>query len=280
MVPTVPAPSRRRLASLALVAVLGAAIVAPGAAVATTITVDDAALSAAESAMVSALNADRTALGLVPVRVDPRLMAVARARSVDMVEKDYFSHTQPDGRNVFAILTEQAITWYTAGEIIAWNNYPMDSTVSAANRQWMASPGHKAIITSANYNYVGVGLALEPDTGKKVWTAVYLKGPDRTAAKVSAYTPRISAGSTAATRSVKVAWTGYDPRLQVLTSGLRSYALQRRVDGGTWTTIASSTTVRATTQTLVVGHRYEFRISARDWAGNRSPWVTKAVDLR
>ena len=280
MVPTVPAPSRRRLASLALVAVLGAAIVAPGAAVATSITVDEATLSAAESAMVAALNADRTALGLIPVRVDARLMAIARARSVDMVEKDYFSHTQPDGRNVFAILTEQAITWYTAGEIIAWNNYPMDSTVSAANRQWMGSPGHKAIIISTNYNYVGVGLAIAPDTGKKVWTAVYLKGPDRTGAKVAVYTPRVGAGATAATRSVKLAWSGYDPRLQVLTSGLRSYALQRRVDDGAWTTILSSTTLRVTYQTLAVGHRYEFRIAARDWARNPGTWVTKVVDLR
>ena len=280
MVPSVPAPSRRRLASLALVAVLGAAIVAPGAAVATSITIDEATLSATEMAMVATLNADRTALGLVPVRVDPRLMAIARARSVDMVEKGYFSHTQPDGRNVFAILTEQGITWYTAGEIIAWNNYPMDTTVSAANRQWMGSAGHKAIIISTNYNYVGVGLAIDPDTGKKVWTAVYLKGPDRTAARVTAYTPRISAGSTAATRSVKLAWSGYDPRLQVLTSGLRSYAIQRRVDGGSWTTILSSTTLRVTYQTLAVGHRYEFRITARDWARNPGAWVTKVVDLR
>ena len=58
-------------------------------------------------------------------------MAIARARSTDMVEKDYFSHTQPDGRNVFSILSAQGITWYNAGEIIAYNNYPLDSTISA-----------------------------------------------------------------------------------------------------------------------------------------------------
>jgi uncharacterized protein YkwD len=80
--------------------------------------------SPAELAMVDALNADRTAVGLVPLRIDSRLMSIARARSVDMATKDYFSHTQPDGRNAFDLLTAAKVTWYYAGEIIAWNNYP------------------------------------------------------------------------------------------------------------------------------------------------------------
>jgi len=280
MVPAFLALGRRRLASLALVAVLGAAIVAPGAAVATTTTLDDAGLSAAETSMVAALNADRTVRGLVAVRVDARLMAIARARSDDMVAQSYFGHVQPDGRNVFDILTAQHVTWYNAGEIIAWNNYPMDSTVSAANRQWLGSPGHYAIITSADFNYIGVGLAIDQATGKKVWTAVYIKGPDRTSARATVYTPRLASGPTTGTRYATIAWTGYDPRLQVLTSGLRSYAIQRRVDGGLWATVLWSTTTRSMTFNVALGHRYEFRILARDRAGNPGVWVAKVVDLR
>ena len=251
----------------------------PGAATASS-AVDEATLSSLESAMVSALNTDRTDRGLVPVRIDSRLMAIARARSNDMVAKNYFSHTQPDGRNVFDILTAQRITWYNAGEIIAWNTYPLDSTVSAANRQWMESPGHKAIVVSTDYNYVGVGLAVDPDTGKKVWTAVYLKGPDRTAAKATAYTPLLGSWTSPTTRTVKIAWTGYDPRLQVLTSGLRSFTVQVRTDGGTWRTVYSSTTLKSWSFRGWKGHYYEVRISARDRAGNRGTWVSKVVDLR
>ena len=271
---------RRRLASLTLAAVLGVAITGPAGTIAASPAADEATLSAAESAMVAALNQDRSALGLVPVRVDTRLMAIARARSDDMVAKHYFSHTQPDGRNVFDILTAQHITWFNAGEIIAWNNYPMDSTVSAANRQWMGSPGHKAIIISTDYNYVGVGLAIDSSTGKKIWTAVYLKGPDRTAAHATLYTPTVSAGSTSTSKSVRLAWTGYDPRLQVLTSGLRGYAVQRRIDGGDWTNVISVTTLRTRTFSVTVGHLYEFRILARDRAGNHGVWATRVVDLR
>jgi uncharacterized protein YkwD len=281
MTPTLRAPRLRRFALLPLVGLLGLAIVGPAPVAATTApAIDPAVLTAAEKSMVAALNADRRALGLVAVQVDTRLMAIARARSNDMVAKGYFSHTQPDGRNVFDILASSGITWYGAGEIIAWNNYPMELTVSAANRQWMNSPGHKAIVISKDYNYVGVGLSVEPETGKKFWTAVYMKGPDRTGARAAATGAALRAGPTASTRYAKVTWSGYDPRLQVLTAGLANYVVQRRVDGGVWSTKWSSTTLTYTTFQLALGHRYEFRIAARDKRGNQGAWSTRVVDLR
>jgi uncharacterized protein YkwD len=284
MVQPNPAPRLRRLASVVLASMAILAIAAPGGASAATATAttatDDPSVSALELDMVAALNQNRTDLGLVPVRIDSRLMAIARARSNDMVAKDYFSHTQPDGRNVFDILSTQHISWYNAGEIIAWNNYPIDSTVSAADRQWMGSPGHKAIIISGDFNYVGVGLALDPATGKKLWTAVYIKGPDRTAAQATAYTPQLGSWTSSRTRTAKVAWTGYDPRLQVLTAGLRSFTIQIRTDGGAWRTISSSTTSKAFSFRAWKGHWYQLRIAARDRAGNQGAWVTKTIDLR
>jgi uncharacterized protein YkwD len=270
--------TRRRLASLSLLAILGASLVGP-AVVAATTTVDPATITAQETKMVSLLNADRTALGLVPVRVDSRLMAIARARSADMVAKHYFSHTQPDGRNIFDILTGAKITWYSAGEIIASNNYPMDLTANTANRQWMNSAGHKAIIISTNLNYVGVGLAIDPSTEKKVWTAVYIKGPDRTGARVALAAPTISSGPTSTTRNVNLAWSGADVRLQVLTAGLRSYILERKVDAGSWTKI-TGTTGRSLTVVASKGHVYQYRIAAYDKVWNRGSWSTRTVDLR
>jgi uncharacterized protein YkwD len=270
---------RRRLASVLLAALTLAALV-PAAGVRAGDPVDEATLTAQEAAMVVALNKDRTDRGLVAVRVDPRLMDIARARSDDMVAKDYFSHTQPDGRNVFDILNAAHITWYNAGEIIAWNNYPMDSTVSTANRQWMNSPGHKAIIVSTDYNYVGVGLAVDPATGKKLWTAVYLKGPDRTPARAAWGSASVATAAVAGTRRVGLKWSGSDPRLQVLTAGLKSFTVQRRTDGGSWITIWSGTTATSGTVTLATGHRYEVRVAAVDKRGNWGDWMTQVVDLR
>jgi uncharacterized protein YkwD len=263
-----------RLAVLLVLGLLAASVVAPGTAAAA----DGMTISQAELAMVDALNVDRTTRGLVPVRIDSRLMAIARARSVDMATKDYFSHTQPDGRNVFDILSSQKITWYNAGEIIAWNNYPtLETSVPAANTQWLNSPPHKAIVVSTTYNYVGVGLALGSN-GKKIWTAVYLRGPDRTGARATTAKPTIADGATGATKRVTVSWSGADVRLQVLTSGFHSFQVQRRVDGGPWTMVWVGTTVESMTLDLAASHTYEFRVAARDKAGNWGAWsVAKAT---
>ena len=228
--------------------------------------------------MVEALNVDRTTRGLVPVRADSRLMAIARARSVDMATKGYFSHTQPDGRNVFDILSAQAITWYGAGEIIAWNtSSTLASSVGMANSGWLNSPGHKAIIVSTNYNYVGVGLALEGS--KKIWTAVYIKGPDRTGGRAKTAAPTIAAGATAMTKRVTVTWTGADIPLQVLTSGFASFKVQRRVDGGSWQTVWASTKLTSLTLDLAAGRTHGFRVAVRDKAGNLGAWSTVSTTL-
>ena len=264
-----------RVAVLLVVGLLAAVVVAPGTAAAA----DGMTIAQAELAMVDALNVDRTTRGLVPVRIDSRLMAIARARSVDMATKNYFSHTQPDGRNVFDMISAQKITWYNAGEIIAWNNYPtLETSVAAANTQWLNSPGHKAIVVSTTFNYVGVGLALGSN-GKKIWTAVYMKGPDLTGAKAKAATPTVAAGATSASKRVTVTWSGGDVPLQVLTSGFHSYQVQRRVDGGSWTMVWIGTTRKSMTLDLAVNHTYEFRVAARDKAGNWGAWSLAKATL-
>ena len=275
------APSRpfarlaSRLAAPVLIGLLAASFVAPA-----TASADDLTISQAEQLMVDLLNARRTSAGLVPVRVDSRLMDIARARSKDMATKHYFSHSQPDGRNVFDILNANKIKWLGAGEIIAWNNYPtLELSAYNADNQWWNSAGHKAIVLSSTLNYVGVGLAIDTSNGKKMWTAVYIKGPDRTGARSTTQTPVVTAGSTAASKKVSVSWTGADVKLQVLTSGFHSWAVERRTDGGTWTRMWSSTTRGSLALDLPAGHTYEFRTAARDNAGNWGGWSTVTTTL-
>ena len=270
----------RRLRSIALIALLAAAVAGPSQVAAAEAAPSAAVITAAESAMVKALNADRTAVGLIAVRPDSRLMAIARARSADMVAKGYFSHTQPDGRNVFTILTQKRITWFSAGEIIAWNNYPMDVTTSTANSQWMNSPSHHDIVVSKDFNYVGVGLAVDTASGKKLWTAVFMKGPDRTGASATMAKPTLGAGSASTNRRATLSWSGADIRLQVLTAGLSSFSIQRRVDGGRWVTVWYRTTSHTGTLRVTLNHLYEFRVVAVDKKGNWGAWSRTVIDLR
>ena len=235
----------------------------------------DLTMSAAEMQMVTLLNEQRRAQGLRSVRADPRLMSIARARSVDMATYHYFSHTQPDGRTAFSYLRSAEIKWYTAGEIIAWNTSSTfaDSAVRARDG-WMASPGHRAIVLSSEYNYVGIGLAVDASNGRKLWTGVFMKGPDRTggyAAFGPAPSTAIPAGASYTT--VKVKWSGGDVVLQTMTAGFSHFRLRIRTDGGHWTTWSAATT--ATNRTLRVwkGHDYDVEVSSCDKVGNCGAWV-------
>ena len=268
----VVSPRRFAVAALATALLLGASGARPAPTAAADLTI-----SAAENLMGQTLNADRAAAGLVPVRLDGRLMAIARARSADMAAKNYFSHTQPDGRTVFNILNASGIKWYSAGEIIAWNTWPtLSDSVTAANNGWLGSPTHRSIIMATSYNYMGIGLAVD-GSGKKYWTAVFMKGPDRTGGWVTIapqpQTAALSIASVSNSRVVSLNWSGGDIRLVVLTAGFRNYQIQRRIDGGAWVWVSTWTTTTSRTIRAYVGRTYDFRFRACDRAGNCGRWA-------
>ena len=94
-------------------------------------------------------------------------------------------HTQKDGTNVFNLINDAGIKWYGAGEIIARNSATdLQGSAAYAVQSWMGSSGHRAIIMSTDYNYVGFGLAVASN-GRRYWAGVFLKGPDRTGAWAS-----------------------------------------------------------------------------------------------
>src|SRR4029077_9508716 len=76
--------------------------------------VTDAILTKSGTDLVLLMNRERAQLGLVPLRIDPDLMAIARARANVMAANDLMSHTEPNGQNVFDRLTAAGITWYGA----------------------------------------------------------------------------------------------------------------------------------------------------------------------
>ena len=165
------------------------------------------------------------------LRIDPDLMRIARDRAEVMAANDVMSHTEPNGQKVFDRIRAAGLTWYGAGEIIAWNNYPMEYSPAEAISAWMASPGHKAIMISTGYNYVGYGAA-ESASGKLYYAGVFIKEPDETGAWAKFRTiskQRVFRREAFGSRS---AGTGADTRLQVLTAGLRYFEVQRRRVGG------------------------------------------------
>ncbi len=242
----------------------------------------DLSAAAAESSLVALINADRTGVGLRPLVVDARVSVVAHERSTAMAAAGQLSHVQPDGRTAVDLSRAAGITWYSVGETIGWNNWPSlrDST-SVVNQGWLGSPEHAAIIRSADYNYLGVGLSVTAG-GDRYWTAIFLRGPDWTPPWARMLSPTSGSYVTLASgrrvRLVTWSWVGDDRPLAALTSGLRSFEVQRRVDSGAWVSIWTSTARRSWSTSVPVGHRVQVRVRARDNAGNVGAW-SPAVGL-
>jgi uncharacterized protein YkwD len=130
------------------------------------------ALSVFEADILAGTNDQRVAAGLAPLQLDGALVAVARERSNDMVQKGYFAHTSPTGETAFALLDRYGIPYGWAGENLARNNYPDDESVAIAMRDWMASEGHRENILNVHYTSVGIGAAVD-GSGMKYFTVVF-----------------------------------------------------------------------------------------------------------
>jgi len=252
-----------------LVGLLLAAALAPSAAAVSL--PSEAAVASAEASALTKINAERTARGLVALRLDGRVAALARERAVYMADNDLLSHTHAGGLAVWDLMTQQGIAWYGAGEIIALNTTSsLTSSATTAVKGWLGSPPHKAIMLSTQYNYIGIGLAVSPSTGRRYWAGVFLRGPDRTGgwARITSVSRTVTSSTTA---KVTIRWTGGDTKLQILTAGFRTYQIQRRLDGGAWRAYADTTGTHVT-KSWPRGHVVEFRVRAGDKAGNWGGW--------
>jgi len=110
-------------------------------------------LTADEAQALALLNADRAANGLPPLRANSRLNALAENYAQDMINRGYFSHTNPEGQSPFDRMRQAGVTYRYAGENLAIN-----TSVSGAEQAFMNSPGHRANILNPHYTEVGVGV--------------------------------------------------------------------------------------------------------------------------
>ena len=110
-----------------------------------------------------AINAERAAESLPALVMDESLRAVARAHSQDMIDRDFFDHTNPDGDDVGDRLADAGISYAWAGENIAWNRGYADPVATTVDG-WMGSPGHRANILRSQFTHTGIGIAVTTDS--------------------------------------------------------------------------------------------------------------------
>ncbi|WP_320772952.1 CAP domain-containing protein [Streptomyces sp. CRN 30] len=129
-------------------------------------TPDGLARTAAE--VVERTNRERSAAGLPPLVSDPFLTAAAQAHSADMVARDFYAHTSPDGGKPWDRALAAGSARGTIGENIACGQRSPADVVEG----WMNSPGHRANILKPAFTHIGIGLAGGGRAGT-YWTQLF-----------------------------------------------------------------------------------------------------------
>lgn len=112
-----------------------------------------AGLTAQEQQMINLVNQERVKAGVAPLKVDMRLVQSARAKSKDMIDNNYFSHTSPVYGGFAALIRQYAPDYRYLAENIAGNR-----STEAAHQAFMNSEGHKKNILNPNYTHIGIGI--------------------------------------------------------------------------------------------------------------------------
>lgn len=122
-----------------------------------------------ESQVIQLTNQQRAKFGLPALKADWQLSRIARYKSADMRDQNYFSHTSPTYGSPFSMMSNFGVTYRTAAENIAAGQRTAQEVVNA----WMNSPGHRANILKADVTYIGVGYA-EGGSKRYYWTQMFI----------------------------------------------------------------------------------------------------------
>lgn len=104
-------------------------------------------------------NAERKQNNIPDLALNPTLSQAAQAKADDMVAKNYWSHTTPEGKEPWVFINQVNYAYQAAGENLAYGFTNNESTVQG----WMNSPGHRANILNGTYSEVGFGIAHSPN---------------------------------------------------------------------------------------------------------------------
>ncbi len=88
-----------------------------------------------------------------PLRVDGRLVRAAQSHAEDMQQRDYFSHSTPEGVDPGDRALRAGYRWSLIAENIAWG-YPTPESVVEG---WQHSAGHCSNMLGHTFRHIGVG---------------------------------------------------------------------------------------------------------------------------
>ena len=251
----IPRPIAATLLALALVLPVAAA---PALA--------DQAPTAPKQHALDLINQLRADMGRAPLAWDARLADIAQWRSDTQaanMKMEHLSSWEP----ILSRMDAAGIEYDGYGEVLVWGTVlpPMESAEQAVT-VWRNSATHWAWLSSAEFDHLALGMATDTN-GRYYWTGLLLNAPEETPPDLTPPVARITATQLGVINDgrqrVTVTWAG---------ENAVAFRLQKRVDSGAWRAVTLWTLATARAFKLPLGHRYAFRVRARDADGNKSAW--------
>ena len=122
-----------------------------------------------ELKVLELINNERSKNELGMLIIDESLSNVARTHSRDMYNRNFFSHTNPDGLSPFDRIKNYGITYRYAAENIAAGQATPEEVVAS----WMNSEGHRKNILNSNFTKIGIGYYKSSNGYVHYWTQCF-----------------------------------------------------------------------------------------------------------
>ena len=111
-------------------------------------------VEAVRQGVLAAVNAERRAAGLPPLRTETRLHVVAAGHAQDMARRGYFDHTSPEGVTPLERVRQGGYAPHRVAENLAKGLFEPAEVV----RRWMLSSGHRRNILDPHVREVGIAV--------------------------------------------------------------------------------------------------------------------------
>lgn len=125
---------------------------------------------AEEKAFLTLINQYRKSKGKAALTLNQNLNNASNWMSSDMAGRNYFNHTDSQGRSPFQRMRVYGYNYRAAGENIAAGY----TTASAVMAGWKASPGHNTNMLNSAFKEIGIARAYNPSSKYQwYWTTKF-----------------------------------------------------------------------------------------------------------
>ncbi len=122
-----------------------------------------------EKAILELTNVERVRDGQSILTWNEKLASMAYQKAIDMLDRQYFAHESPDGKNVAGLAEDAGYLYRLVGENLAVGNFRTNEQLIAG---WMGSPGHRENMLKSEYTEMGAAAVEGVYEGDRVWMAV------------------------------------------------------------------------------------------------------------